>query len=88
MVGTMPAPAAVAATCGAAKQAVKNVVVIGASYAGEPLKASSTYIQCSRVLMRNCALRLLLCDVGSHAAEVLAASLPKNHRVILIDKNR
>ena len=68
--------------------AVKNVVVIGASYAGALLLPSLA----GKLHPSGSSLQLFLYSprmhAGSHAAELLATQLPKTHRVILIDKNR
>ena len=69
--------------------AVKNVVVIGASYAGALL----LFLPCrqpasERELTAGLFLYSPRMHAGSHAAELLATQLPKTHRVILIDKNR
>ena len=69
---------------------MKNVVVIGASYAGKlnalhplhPLRLALT----PRLLVHRGIV--LVTPTGARAAEMLAKSLPETHRVVLIDRQR
>lgn len=58
---------------------IKQVVVLGGSYSG----------QSGEYAMHAAACRLAHSDcqsTGSHAAELLAKTLPNNYRVLLIDR--
>jgi hypothetical protein len=52
------------------------------------LSAQATLVGCGRLQLVQMSDFPCCGFAGAHAAELLAASLPRSHRVILIDKNR